>query len=147
MNQSGLLDKKAFETMSYWGRLMNNTMEDLYFIVRPLNKTIERTVCFRHVAWVEADGNHSHIHLINGTYISVSLNIGQVESVLSTSPDNTFIRISRSTVISLRWLDRWDTNLLYLVTHKTPFTVSATYRKHFNYRLGLLPTLKKKKNP
>ena len=143
MEQLGSLDKREFDIMSYWCRLMCDNMEDLYFIVRPLSETVDRTVCFRHVVWVEADGNYSHIHLINGKYISVSLNIGQVERVLSSSPDNAFVRISRSTIISLRWLDRREANLLYLVTHKSPFTVSAEYRKQFKNRLGFFPTLKK----
>ncbi len=112
MEQLGSLDKREFDIMSYWCRLMYDNMEDLYFIVRPLSETVDRTVCFRHVVWVEADGNYSHIHLINGKYISVSLNIGQVERVLSSSPDNAFVRISRSTIISLQWLDRREANLL-----------------------------------
>lgn len=143
MEQLGSLDKREFDIMSYWCRLMCDKTEGLYFIVRPLSETVDRTVCFRHVVWVEANGNYSHIHLINGTYISVSLNLDQVERVLNASPDNAFIRINRSTIISLRWLDRREANLLYLVTHRTPFTVSTEYRKQFKDRLESFPTLKK----
>ena len=102
MEQLGSLDKQEFDIMSYWCRLICDYMEDLYFIVKPLSEAVDRTVCFRHVVWVEADGNYSNIHLINGTYISVSLNIGQVEKGLNASPDNAFVRFSRSTIISLR---------------------------------------------
>ena len=49
MEQLGSLDKQEFDIMSYWCRLICDYMEDLYFIVKPLSETVNRTVCFRHV--------------------------------------------------------------------------------------------------
>lgn len=139
------LSKKELDIILYLCRLTANRMEDAYFLVRPLDKISDHVVCFMEVVWVEADGNYSHIHLMGKRYVSVSMNIGQVEAILNTSPDGSFIRINRSTIISLRWLNRMDVNLLYLISCPVPFTVSAVYRDKFNKRMSLFCSLKKGK--
>lgn len=136
------LIKKELGMTDYLFRLTNSRIEDIYFIARPMNEHSDRVICFNEVVWVEADGNYSHIHLIGGHYVSVTINIGQVEALLKVSPDGAFIRISRSTIISLRWLYRRDVNLLYLVSSSTPFTVGKTYREGFNKRISSFRMLK-----
>lgn len=137
------LSEKELDMTLYLCRLAANRMENAYFLVRPLDKNSDQAICFMEVVWVEADGNYSHIHLMGKRYVSVSMNIGQVEAILNTSPDGSFIRINRSTIISLRWLDRLDVNLLYLISCSVPFTVGAVYRAKFNKRMSLFCSLKK----
>ena len=64
-----------------------------------------RTGCFfidpRTIIYIQADGNYSHIHLTDGTEKTVTVNIGEILTMLG---ENNFSRISRSTISNLKCL-------------------------------------------
>ncbi len=53
------------------------------------------------ILYCEAEINYTHIYYLKGNHDTVTLNIGKIEKMLS--PD-TFIRISRSTIINMDYL-------------------------------------------
>ena len=64
-----------------------------------------RTGCFfidpRTIVYVEADGNYSHIHLADESKKTVTINLGEVLNMLGEA---RFMRISRSTIINMKYL-------------------------------------------
>lgn len=54
------------------------------------------------IFYITADGNYSHIHLIAGKQQMVTMQIGQIEKMLS---EHDFFRINRSALINLKYLE------------------------------------------
>lgn len=75
------------------GRIKLNTRTG-YFFVDPED-----------VIYCEADGNYSHITLINGKNEITTINLGNLEKLLE---QHRFFRISRSFIINLKYLARVD---------------------------------------
>jgi two-component system, LytTR family, response regulator len=80
-------------TKSKTGRIRLNTRTG-YFFVDPED-----------VVYCEADGNYSHITLINGKNEITTMNLGNLEKMLEKYE---FFRISRSFIINLKYLARVD---------------------------------------
>lgn len=57
------------------------SMMDEIFAVKPLGKTAYTIVRYENVAWIEAENNYSHLHMADGTRITVAKNIGAVENL------------------------------------------------------------------
>lgn len=57
------------------------------------------------IIFCEADGNYSYIHLINGNKELVCYQIGKLEQKL---PASGFIRISRSNIININYLQKFN---------------------------------------
>jgi DNA-binding LytR/AlgR family response regulator len=57
------------------------------------------------VVYCKADGNYSHIQLINGIRELTTQNLGAIEKILG---GNSFFRASRSYLLNLRYLSRVD---------------------------------------
>ncbi len=55
------------------------------------------------IIYIKADWNYSKIYSGTDDYETVTTNIGSVEKML---PDNSFMRINRSTIINLKYLSR-----------------------------------------
>ncbi len=55
------------------------------------------------ILFVEADWNYSKVYRARDSYETVTMNIGSVEKIL---PENSFLRINRSTIINLHYLTR-----------------------------------------
>ena len=64
-----------------------------------------RTGCFfidpKMIIYCQADGNYTHIYLIDGSHKIVTINVGEVFSMLN---NDKFARISRSIIINLEFL-------------------------------------------
>ncbi len=80
-------------TKSKTGRIRLNTRTG-YFFVDPED-----------VVYCEADGNYSHITLINDKSEITTMNLGNLEKILE---QYDFFRISRSFIINLKYLARVD---------------------------------------
>jgi len=52
----------------------------------------------------------------------------------SELPSNTFIQIHRSTIVSLKWVDKIENNHVYIADNKFP--ISSTYKESFLRVLG-----------
>ncbi|MCF8346035.1 MAG: LytTR family DNA-binding domain-containing protein [Bacteroidales bacterium] len=54
---------------------------------------------------IEADGNYSHIKLVSGKSETTTMNLGSLEKIVK---NETFIRISRSSIININFISRVD---------------------------------------
>jgi two-component system, LytTR family, response regulator len=54
---------------------------------------------------IEADGNYSHIKLVSGRNETTTMNLGSLEKLVN---HDTFIRISRSSIININFISRVD---------------------------------------
>ena len=115
-------------------RLLSTSLERLFFLVKPAGHEAEICLCFHKVLWVEADNNCSHLHLIDSLSIKVQMSISRVEELLTSLAPGEFIRVNRSEIINLRWLDRIDVYLVRLLGRPASFTVGKTYREKFDRR-------------
>lgn len=97
------------------------------FFVKPIGSYSRIKIPYKDILWVEAENNYSHIHLKQGNYVSVSCNIGKLEQFL---PKDCFERSSRSEILNIYCVDKYDGNLVYL-NGRNRFTVSQQYRISF----------------
>lgn len=77
------------------------------------------------ILYLEADANYTHIHLRGNSKETISNNLGMVEKSL---PENDFLRISRSVIINMQWLQRVDriNHLCYLHCDHREICLKAT---------------------
>lgn len=87
-------------------------------------KDIHRKYLFLDMQWIEASGNYSYIHLRNRTKIIVVEQLSRIERLL---PSDLFIRIHRSIIVNIDWIDGFIGNQLCI--GDTRLSVSAPYRK------------------
>lgn len=87
-------------------------------------------VMTREILYIEGMANYVRIHTTKGINITYTL-IKDIEERLRTK--NIFVRIAKSTIISLLFLDRIDGNMVYL-DNKENFPVGIPYQKEF-YRI------------
>ncbi len=57
------------------------------------------------IAYIEADGCYSSLHLVNSKNEVISKNIGRIEKLF---PENAFFKISRSIIINISYVKRID---------------------------------------
>ena len=75
------------------GKVKLNTRSG-YILINPLE-----------VVYCKADGNYTHIQLVNGTMELTTQNLGSIEDLLTPG---TFFRASRSYLVNLKYLSRVD---------------------------------------
>lgn len=97
------------------------------FFVKPFGKDMRIKICYADIVWVEADNNHSHIHLTTGTHVSVSYNILRLEVLL---PIDRFVRVSRSEIVNIHRVNKYCGNTLYVEGCTRPFTVGRNFREY-----------------
>jgi DNA-binding LytR/AlgR family response regulator len=68
------------------------------------SKTELFRVAFDDVAYVEAQGNYSVIHLINGNTHTLTLQIKDFEDILCTDKRHGFVRLGRSFIVNKRYV-------------------------------------------
>ncbi len=96
--------------------LNRNQKSDLNHLVDLLNKTRPgrirlntRTGYFfvdpDEIMYIEADGNYSHIKLVNGKTETSTLSLGNLEKMIEAG---SFLRISRSYIINMKFISRVD---------------------------------------
>lgn len=96
------------------------------FFVKPIYGDYKVKIRFSDIIWVEADNNHSHIHIKDSQPVSVCFKLQQVEKML---PANNFIRISRSEIINLHMVDRYCGNIICLERCNHQFYVTDKHRE------------------
>jgi len=90
--------------------------QDLHHLIEALKETSTRKVKLntragyvlinpQEVIFCQADGNYTHIQLVNGSHETTTQNLGTIEGLLN---GNSFFRASRSYLLNLRYLTRVD---------------------------------------
>lgn len=95
-----------------------------------------RKCFFSRIAWLEASGSYCCIHFCDTTRIMVSHPLGHVEGTL---PAEHFLRIHRSYVVNLNYVETLIGNLVGL-GGSLLLPVSSTYRKQLYSRFHILGT-------
>ena len=73
------------------GRLKFNTRQG-YMLLEPME-----------IIYMQADGNYTHIHLVDGEEEVISTTLGNLETLLD---DSVFFRIGRDIIINIRYLSK-----------------------------------------
>jgi DNA-binding LytR/AlgR family response regulator len=96
------------------------------FFVKPLGDDMRVKICYSNILWIEAEGDYSHIHLVSGSYVSVTYGILKLEEELAS---HNFIRINRSEIVNVGRVCRYCGNALYIDGRAHSFTVSKGFRQ------------------
>jgi DNA-binding LytR/AlgR family response regulator len=97
------------------------------FFVKPLGGDMRVKINYDDIVWVEADNNHSYIHLKAGAPVGVAYNIRTLASVL---PQDVFVKISRSEIVNIGLVNKHYGNALYLRGCSRSFSVTKAHRKY-----------------
>jgi len=121
-----LVDRVAYE------KAMNDSIatENDFLMFKGGHKNSYFKVMTREILYIEGMANYVRIHTTKGINITHSL-IKDIEERLRVK--NIFVRIAKSTIISLLFLDKIDGNTVYL-DNKENFSVGIPYQKEF-YRI------------
>ncbi|MBK9256865.1 MAG: response regulator [Saprospiraceae bacterium] len=94
-----------------------------FFFVSSGNKKIK--MIYDDILYIKGEGNYV-TYQTKSDRVMVRASISESQSEL---PSNTFIQIHRSTIVSLKWVDKVEDNHVYIATNKFP--ISSTYRESF----------------
>lgn len=82
------------------------------------------------ILWVKADRSYSEVHLKDNTTMVLSSPLSEVERSLSSYD---FIRIHRSFLLNIKYVDRMCGNTLYV--GRSDFTIGREYRERVQQRM------------
>jgi len=94
-----------------------------FFFASSGNKKIK--LIYDDILFIKGDGNYV-TYQTKSERVMVRTSITESQSEL---PSNTFIQIHRSTIVSLKWVDKVEDNHVYIADNKFP--ISSTYRESF----------------
>lgn len=105
----------------------NTLYSDIYF---KQHNSIERLRCSK-IRYLEAAGSYCNINLTDNKVMTVSQPLGEIISKL---PANIFIRVHRSYIININYVNKFNGNNIYVDGHMIP--IGRLYKKealsHFN---------------
>lgn len=91
-----------------------------------LEKLRYSTICY-----LEAAGSYCSIHVSNNKKLTIAQPLGEI---INSLPSDTFIRVHRSYVINIRYVNKYYGNIFYI--QDTIIPIGRTYKKealsHFN---------------
>lgn len=91
-----------------------------------LEKLRYSTICY-----LEAAGSYCSIHISNNKKLTIAQPLGEI---INSLPSDTFIRVHRSYVINIRYVNKYYGNIFYI--QDTIIPIGRTYKKealsHFN---------------
>ncbi|KEZ93374.1 LytR/AlgR family response regulator transcription factor [Nonlabens ulvanivorans] len=99
-----------------------------YIFVKSGYKTMR--INFSDIFYFEASNDYVEINTSSGKILTLD-NMGYFESTL---PENQFIRVHRSFIISISKIDFIEKNRVIIVNRYIP--ISKTYQKKFQYKIG-----------
>ena len=90
-------------------------------------KNTQQTLIFesKQIAYIEADGSYTTIHLLNKNTHVISKNIGKIESIF---PKDRFFKISRSIIVNTNYINRIDRlrRVIHLLYNDTSVRLKAS---------------------
>ncbi|WP_300704584.1 LytTR family DNA-binding domain-containing protein [Bacteroides sp.] len=100
---------------------------DIYFKCNNwLEKFTYNTICY-----LEAAGSYCNIHVSNNKKLTIAQPLGEI---INSLPSDTFIRVHRSYVINIKYVNKYYGNIFYV--QDTMIPIGRTYKKealsHFN---------------
>jgi len=99
-----------------------------FFFVSSGNQKIK--LIYDDILFIKSDGNYVTYHSKTGRVI-VRTSITECQIEL---PSNIFIQIHRSTIVSMKWVNKIEDNHVYIAANKFP--ISSTYRESFLRAIG-----------
>ena len=91
-----------------------------------LEKITYNTICY-----LEAAGSYCSIHVSNNKKLTIAQPLG---GIINSLPSDTFIRVHRSYVINIKYVNKYCGNIFYV--QDTMIPIGRTYKKealsHFN---------------
>jgi len=99
-----------------------------FFFVSSGNQKIK--LIYDDILFIKGDGNYV-TYQTKSDKVMVRASITESQSEL---PSNTFVQIHRSTIVSLKWVDKVEDNHVYIADNKFP--ISSTYRESFLRAIG-----------
>ena len=83
------------------------------------------------ILYIKADGGYSNIYLTKGKVETISCNIGKLEKLF---PENIFIKISRSAIINIKYLNKIDRlkKILTLLSDKQEIKLKISREKLYD---------------
>lgn len=111
---------KTFATPNKFG-------SELYF---KCNNWFEK-LAYNTICYLEAAGSYCSIYVSNNKNLTVAQPLGEI---INSLPSDTFIRVHRSYVINIKYVNKYYGNIFYIQDKMIP--IGRTYKKealsHFN---------------
>lgn len=92
-----------------------------------------RRVDFDRIRWIEAAGSYCSLYLDGLPKLMLSFNLTELAGHL---PSNLFVRVHRSYIVNINYIDSFIGNMLCLGADRVP--ISKQYRKDVISRLNVL---------
>lgn len=92
-----------------------------------------RRIRFTSMLYLEACGSYCNICLVCGNRLTVSFTLSQV---LEHLPEEMFIRVHRSFIVNMEFIDSYIGNIFYINGKAIP--IGRSYRKNVLERLNVL---------
>lgn len=92
-----------------------------------------RRVRFTSILYMEACGSYCNICLADGTKITVAFTLSQV---LDHLPGNIFVRVHRSFIVNMEFIDSYIGNLFYIKENMIP--IGRSFKKDVLEGLNIL---------
>ncbi|WP_455592015.1 LytR/AlgR family response regulator transcription factor [Bacteroides sp.] len=92
-----------------------------------------RKVMFKDILFLEASGSYCNIYLKDRTRFTVTHSLAETAGYLAEGP---FLRVHRSFMVNLDYVDSYIGNLLYIGEHTVP--IGRMYRKTILSGLNIL---------
>ncbi|OJW75659.1 response regulator [Spirosoma sp. 48-14] len=106
------------------------------YLYLPVDKGYEK-VAPKTVLYVEADGAYVKVYLTNGKTHHISTNLSHLAQYFQAP---NFYRLSRSLLINLDYVERVESNYLFLTDHRPAIQIPATGRKELLKKLTIVRT-------
>ncbi len=106
------------------------------YLYLPVDKGHEK-VDPKDVLFIEADGSYVEVFLVTKKTYYISMNLSNLAQYF---PSPNFYRLSRSLLINLNYLERLETNHLYLVNHDPAIPIPVASRKQLMTKLRVVRT-------
>ncbi len=99
---------------------------DFFFVSSGNQK--KKLIC-SNILYIQGEGNYVMYYSVSDKTIVRS----SITETMEILPSGLFIQIHRSTIVSLKWIDKVEDNHVYIQNKR--FSISATYRELFMKRL------------
>lgn len=101
-------------------RLINSKIDNYVFI---WNNGYYTKIAFSDITFLKADRSYCEIHYGNDEFILISFPLSSTQNIL---PSTDFIRINRSYIVNMKYVNRLVGNTLYI--DKLALTIGREYR-------------------